>query len=237
MIDFPFLYRATIFTYTIKPEADNIQRIQRLFADKGLLPSMFQENINGLPTMRFEMIFPNGDWRIRFLEQRIDIVKGVDFNDVTQMITEHNFCSLAMDCFQRIMNEFGYKTFRLAFSAIYVLKDCDFDAVYNKLMHPCELFAKEKSKEWNFRNVFRFSKSINEKINTINYCFEATIGMVESTLPALFKSERVIFTTDLNTLQEETVDYKFTQEDTLDFFKNVSFWNEEVKESYCKLLS
>lgn len=237
MIDFPFLYRATVFTYTIKPETENIRRVQHLFEDKGLLPSMFQELVNGSPIMRFEMIVPNGDWRIRFLEQRIDIVKSVDFNDVTKMVKEHDFCSLVIDCFFRIMNEFGYKAFRLAFSGIYVLKDCDFQIVYNKLIRPCELFEKEKPKEWNFRNVFRFTKSINGNLNTLNYCFDANIGVVESTLPTLFKSERIIFNTDINTLQEETIDYKYTQEDVSDFFKNISFWNEEVKDSYCKLLS
>ena len=237
MIDFPFLYRATVFTYTIKPETENIQRIQHLFEDKGLLPSMFQENFNGIPTMRFEMIVPNGDWRIRFLEQRIDIVKSVDFKDVTKMVKEQSFCSLAMDCFQKIMTEFGYKASRLAFSGIYILKECDFQIVYNKLIHPCELFEKEKPKEWNFRNVFRFTKSINGKPNILNYCFDANIGLVESAFPTLFKSERIILSTDINTLQEETIDYKYTQEDISDFFKNISLWNEEVKESYCKLLS
>lgn len=71
----------------------------------------------------------------------------------------------------------------------------------------------------------------------MNYCIEATSGLVESTQPNLFKSRRVILTTDLNTFQEDTIDYKFSQESIKDFFDKIAFWNEEVKESYCKLLN
>lgn len=237
MIDFPFLYRATLFTYTIKPETENIQRIQHLFADKGLLPSMFQENINGIPFMRFEMIVPNGDLRIRFMEQRIDIIKSVDFSDFNKISTERNFCSFALECFQRIMNNFTYKAFRVAFSGVYILKELDIQKVCNKFINQCELFSKEKLTEWNFRNVFKLNKNINGEDQLLNYCIEATSGLVESTQPNLFKSRRVILTTDLNTFQEDTIDYKFSQESIKDFFDKIAFWNEEVKESYCKLLN
>ena len=240
MIDTKIVYVANIFVNNdILPNAKNITYFANEFADKGLVPTIFKQTTNLQTQNRLQLSSPNGEWIVRFLSDRIDIVKSAkSFN--TNIGEFEEFCQNAVDIWQKINKEYKKTANRIGITSTVLLKEMSEDnihKIFKKIFIPIPLFDLDKPISWENELVSRVSKLIlndNELINiTVN--LQRVQGRFKET-DSITEFDRVQLTLHFNTISENT-EYRFKDDAIIDFLKSGSTWQSELSNAILNHIS
>jgi hypothetical protein len=235
MIDIKVRYQAVAFMPSIEASQSNISQLMGLFADKGLIPTTFQEvTVKTLPTqpqLRFALQSPNNEWNIRFGIDRIDISKNATDGKGNNIGTIEQFCTDVSDIFARISSKHPQKANRLALSGNVLLEEMTtekLNTVYEKLFNSIKLYSDNKPVEWNLRINSRVQKQINSMNEHLNFISE--INRVSGLLnidQKLVPIDRIAVNLDINTIPNN-IENRFGEIEFADFYKNIPVWHNEL---------
>jgi len=235
MIDIKVRYQAVAFMSSIEASQSNISQLMGLFADKGLIPTTFQEmTVMALPTqpqLRFALQSPNNEWNIRFGIDRIDIFKNATDEKGKNIGTIEQFCADVSDIFAKISSKYPQKANRLALSGNILLEEMTtekLNGVYEKLFNSIKLYSENKPVEWNLRINSRVQRQINSISEQMNFISE--INRVSGLLnidQKLVPIDRIAVNLDINTIPNN-IESRFGEIEFVDFYKNIPVWHNEL---------
>ncbi|MDR1089536.1 MAG: hypothetical protein LBL79_00535 [Prevotella sp.] len=235
MIDIKVRYQAVAFVPSIEASPNNMSQLMGLFADKGLVPTTYQEvaiaPLPSQPQLRFSLQSPNNEWNIRFGINRIDVLKNAINGKGDNIGSIEQFCSDASDIFTKIYSKHPQKANRLGLSSNVLLEemtDEKLNDVYNKLFNPIKLYSDNKPLEWNSRVNSRIQKevnSVNEQINFISEINRASglLNIDQKLVPI----DRIAINLDINTIPNN-IENRFGEAEVVDFYKSVFAWHNEL---------
>lgn len=240
MIDIKVLYVANIFvSNSIEPSAKNISYFATAFEDRGLVPTIFKQVTNLQTQNRLQLSSSDNQWTIRFLDDRIDIVRATkSFNsDIGEF---EDFCNNAIDIWQKIDTKFKKTAKRIGITSTVILKemtDSEIDKIFRKLFIPIPLYDLDKPISWENELVSRIPKKILDIDELIN------IGVNLKRVQGQFKDndsivdfDRVQISLHINTASENA-EYRFKDVAIVDFLKSVSSWQLELSNSVLNHIS
>jgi hypothetical protein len=233
MIDIKVRYQAVAFMPSIEASQSNISQFMGLFADKGLIPTTFQEIaiMAPQPQLRFALQSTNNEWNISFGINRIDVVKNATDGKGNNIGTIEQFCTDVSDAFAKILSKYPQKANRLGLSSNVLLEEMTEDklnGVYEKLFNSTRLYSDNKPVEWNSRVNSRIQKqvnSINELMNFISEINRASglLNIDQKLVPI----DRIALNLDLNTIPNN-LENRFGEIEVADFYKNIPVWHNEL---------
>jgi len=248
MIDIKIKYQAVAFMPAMETTQSNISKMMELFADKGLVPTTFQEMAFGGPVpmtpqeiplsplvppmfqLRFSLNSPNNEWNIHFGIDRINIIKNPTDIKGSNLGTIEQFSADVSNFFARIL-KFSQKANRLALSSNIILEEMPeekLNNIYEKLFNPIRLYSDNKPAEWSSRSVSCIKKQVSSVEETINFVSEVNRVNGQISLNQAYMSlDRVAINLDINTILNNSK-YRFGESEIADFYKKVSIWYNDL---------
>jgi hypothetical protein len=241
MIDIDLKYQVVLFgSYEdIAPKPEIIKFFIESFADKGLIPTTFQEVSPAGIINRFSLSSSDGLWLIEFSTNRIDIHKTNKDIGVTEIGTIEQFIVEAKEIVAIIDSKFPKKYNRMSLNTRYLLHEMDEEAmasVYKKLNNPIDIYQENPIADWSNRAVSRIAYEISENselCNVISEVKRTTGNHTFNSKPA--KIDRVELHFDLNTYQGNT-DYRFDSNSLINFLDTISKVEADLKTKYLNLI-
>jgi hypothetical protein len=234
MIDIRVKYQASIFTSSIEASPTNISSLMSLFADKGFIPTTYQElpAINQAPVsltspLRFSLKTANNEWIVSFRTGRIDVernmtdAKGKNLGEIDQFGLD------TKDIFSKILSKYPQRASRIALASNLILHEMPADVlggIYLKLVHPTKTYAENPPVEWNVRSVSHLNKMINSNVELFNFCseigrFSGQMNLAQSIAPL----DRIAITLDINSIITEGRE-RFDEAGISDFCNEAPTW-------------
>jgi len=226
MIDVKMQYQASFFTdaQDIRPVPDTITCLMEAFRDRGLIPSAFQEigSTSPAPQPRIQLSSPNGEWRILFTTEKIDITKNPTDSRGTNIGEVSDFCSDVYDFFRRILTAIPKRGKRLALVTTFLLEKMteeELAGVYGKLFKPPAFYIEHPPFEWRWRSAASVpsafmdppqSQNVLLSVNRLRGEFYSTSGV------EIFDRLQLIL--DINTSPENS-DYRFQLQEVKSFYE------------------
>jgi hypothetical protein len=233
MIDIKVRYQAVVFMPGIEANQSNISQMMGLFADKGLVPTTFQEmSIATLfSQLQFALQSPDNEWNIRFGVDRIDISKNATDKKGSNIGTIEQFCADVTDNFLKIISKHTQKANRIALSSNVFLKEIAEDesqAVYLKFLKPIKIYSENIPNEWTSKMVARVPKQLNSTIEIFNFITDISkinghFNLNKESIPV----DRIAINMDINSIPNNTIN-RFGEAEIIDFYKNSPVWHNEV---------
>lgn len=234
MIDFFVNYRATIFTETISATSDNVARLVSCFADKQLLPNIYNELVEGQTSFSSVLELKNidGSFVIKFGLNRVDIfrIKQTPSMDIGSI---EDFCKLSKDCLKKILDMFPQKISRVALFISGIFKEIsssNMKDIYSNIFNTTPFIDASSLVEWNTRQVMRINfniGSLGEEL--VNFVLNLSKG--ELTLNnngQINMSDRIIIEIDTNT-------YQHNKNERFGYDEVSAFWDKAVLFNRSKL--
>lgn len=235
MVDIKVRYQAVAFVPGIETSQSNISQLMGLFADKGFLPTTYQEvEITPIPTppqMRFALQSQNNEWHIRFGIKRIDVIKNATDGKGNNIGQIEEFCSTSSEIFTKIFSKHLQKANRLGLSSNVLLEEMSeekLNGIYNKIFNPIQLYTENKPLEWNSRVNSRIPKIVNTFSEQINFISEINresglLNIDQNLVPI----DRIAINLDINTIPNNT-ENRFGEVEITNFYKNIPTWHNEL---------
>lgn len=234
MIDIKLLYIANIFVNNdILPNAKNITYFVNEFEDRGFVPTNFTQVINSQTHNRLQLSSPDNEWVVRFLDNRIDIVKSMKStkNDIGDF---DNFCNDVISIWQRINKQYNKTANRIGITSNVLFRemsDENLNNIFKKLFIPMRIYDLDNPIGWEHELISRISKKILSHEEFINVVLNL------KRVQGHYKDEDII--TDFDRIQlslhintsAENAEYRFKDDAIIDFFKSVSIWQFELSNS------
>jgi hypothetical protein len=253
MIDIKIRYQAVAFMPGMETNQSNISQMMGIFADKGLIPTTFQEVSMDIPTpaasqemslnfpvpqLRFSLNSPNNEWNIHFGIDKVGITKNATDIKGNNLGTIEQF-SIDISSFFAKIFRVSQKANRLALSSNVILKEMTeevLNSIYEKLFNPIQLYSDNKPTEWNSRAISRIRKQVSSAEEIINFISEINRINGQINLNQKFISlDRIAINLDINTIPNNSK-YRFGESEVADFYKTVSMWhNDLLKEIFEKV--
>lgn len=249
MIDFFMSYRASVFTDTIETSSENISKLLMLFADRGFLPNVYNEQIpivggfgpTQIPMSSFsvlELKSNDGKFAIKFGQGRIDIV--------TTMLTPssgvgdiNTFIEEADKCFKIIFAKFPRTFSRLAFASnalFKILPDDKLNDLYLTLVSPIKFYSENIPIEWNIRQVSKKEIDINDNKELMNVVCSLSRSLVTINENGnISNSNRIIIDFDINTIPEN-MEKRFSMEQYNSFTSIALNCQNRILEEYKSII-
>jgi hypothetical protein len=216
MIDIKLKYQASIFVDAddIAPSPDIISSLIDVFRDRNLVPNTFSEigPTPPVPKVRLRLSTTNNEWNVAFGTRRIDVDKNPVEPKGSNVGELSDFCSDAIDFFERILKRFNKRANRLSLNTNGLFEEMTKDqlsAVYKKLFSPTKFYDENPPFEWDWRSVSLIPINILELKDSLNVItiikrIRGEIG--DQSGISLF--DRLQFAPDINTTDRNT-DYRF----------------------------
>jgi hypothetical protein len=234
MIDIKLLYIANVFVNNdIVPNAKNITYFVNEFEDRGFVPTSFKQVINSQAHNRLQLSSPDNEWVVRFLDDRIDIVKSMKStkNDIGDF---DDFCQDAISIWQKINKQYNKTANRIGITSNVLLKEMSNDNlknIFKKLFIPFPVYNLDNPISWEHELISRIPKKILSSEELIN------VALNLKRVQGQYKDEDIVTDFDrvqlslhLNTNAENT-EYRFKDDAIIDFLKSVSSWQSELSNS------
>lgn len=240
MIDIKLLYVANIFVNNdILPNARNITYFVNEFEDMGLVPTNFKQISNMQSLNRLQLSSPDNEWLVRFLDDRIDIVKSMKStnNDIGEF---DDFCKNVISIWEKINKQYKKTANRIGITTNVLLKEMseeNLSSIFNKLFIPIPLYNLDKPISWENELVSRTSKKIlsNDELINIAVNLKRVQGQYKDE-DTLTDFDRVQLSFHINTISENT-EYRFKNDAIIDFLQSVSTLHAELSNSVINHIS
>lgn len=218
MNEVPIKYQAMFFSNMedIVPSADIIPTFLKMFQDKEVLPSIFQEfGPNQMETKnRLGLISSNNEWLISIPRDRIIIQKNLtNFND-GKIGTLEEFIQDAVSFISRILKEFPRKGSRLALissSTTMKLSDEKMQKIFHQFFNLPKFYNENTSISWKTNLIAKTSIKIQEQQENLNASTSLIWlknNLMESGIIPFFDlsvlENRFLIELDINTYQGNT---------------------------------
>lgn len=221
-------YQASVFVKTndMNPTPEVISELLKMFRDKELLPTTFQEisNESPIPAVRLRLNSQNKEWVINFSGARIDIEKNPTDPSGKNLGSIEDFANDASDFFGRIFRKFHKKGHRLSLITAGILEEMNQEKLkemYTKVFNPLPFYAVSEPFEWSSRSVAHSEidfGEVNEKINVITNINRVRGQLLDKAQLSNFDRIEVAF--DINTISEND-ENRFSEENLETFFTSV----------------
>jgi len=225
MLDIRLRHQASIFVDAndIVPSPDIISSLIDVFRYKNLIPNTFQEIglTSPVPKVRLRLSTTNNEWNISFATHRIDVDKNQIEPRGSNVGELSDFCSDAIDFFERILNRFNKRANRLTLNTNGLFEEMTEDqlsAVYKKLFRPPKFYDENPPFEWDWRSGSQIPIKILELRDSLN-----VITMIKRVRGEIGGQsgvsifDRLQFVPDINTTHLNT-DYRFELTHIKSFF-------------------
>lgn len=219
MIDIKILYIAHIFIgkHQIIPNAQNITFFVKEFEDRGLIPTSLKSNDSNI----LQLSDPSGEWVIRFLETRIDIVKAAKDNSNDLGEFDH-FCKDVIDIWQRINKEYNKLANRISVTSRVLFKEMSEKALkkaFMALFNPIHSHGLDNPIGWSGKMVSQTPHIIGNREEVLN------TGIDLNRVQGKYKEDenfvdfdRLELSIHINTLEKNT-DYRFKDDQISNFYE------------------
>ncbi|MHA1789464.1 MAG: hypothetical protein ACTSXT_09575 [Candidatus Helarchaeota archaeon] len=241
MIDFALKYQSVIFGSfeEITPNADNFKYFIDEFRDKELIPAMFQEvSAKGVKN-RFILKSQNDEWNIEFGSDRLDIKKVNRNINVINFGNKEGFLKDVLSILEVVFSKFPRKSNRISFISHYFCKPLKTQELNNIILNISDLpktFINNPPVNWNHRYVSRIEKMINKKKELLNFIGEINRIQGRLKIDSEIKDfDRIELKFDINTFQNNQ-DYRFEQNDLVDFYTKVNKWENDLLNEFIQLM-
>lgn len=235
MIDIKLLYIVNIYVSNdIIPNAKNITYFVNEFEDMGFVPTNFKQVTNSQSHNRLQLSSPDNEWVIRFLDDRIDIVKSMKSISNNSIGEFDNFCQNAIIIWQKINKQYNKTASRIGITTNVLLKemsDENLKSIFEKLFIPIRLYNLDNPISWEDELISRVSKKIlsNDELMNVAVNLKRVQGQYNDE-DNLTDFDRVQLSLHINTISENT-EYRFKDDAIIDFLKSVSSWQSELSNS------
>lgn len=210
MFDVLGKYQASLFVKSteIVPSPDVISTLLKMFSDKELLPSTFQEigPQSLTPQVRLRLNSQNNEWGINFATNRIDIEKNPVLPGGKNLGDLRDFVKDVKDFFSRILGQYKKKGNRLSLITAGMLCEMteeQLSGIYTKLFRPLPFYEETMPFEWNQRCASKYEKQIGSEIEQLNVI--TNISRIKGQfvdLERVTQFDRIEVTFDINTAAE-----------------------------------
>jgi len=211
MFDIYGKFQASIFidASDITPTSPYFSKLFDILKDRGLLPSIVQEN-NSIITPnnahRLRLQSPTNLWSVTFLSNRIDIEKMSVIGEPNSLGDISNFIEEVNIIFCKISSVFAEKGSRIALITGGLLKEMDsasLSNVYNKIFSVLPFYNENIPFEWSWKSTSKSIIKINNEDESINVNTFLNRGIGKINLQTSFMDyDRVVVDFDLNSVME-----------------------------------
>jgi len=225
MIDIRLKHQASIFVNAndILPSPDIISSLIDVFRDKNFIPNTFQEIgfTSPLPKARLRLSTTNNEWNIAFATHRIDVDKNQIEPRGSNVGELSDFCSDAIDFFERILNRFNKRANRFTLNTNGLFEEMTEDrlsSIYKKLFRTPKFYDENPPFEWDWRSASRIPIKILDLTDNLNVV--TIIKRVRGEIggqSGVATFDRLQFAPDINTTDLNT-DYRFELTHIKNFF-------------------
>jgi hypothetical protein len=233
MLDVKLLYVATVFVQgnDIIPNVKNITFLVKEFEDKGLIPNNFRNEKSNNSRNNLQLSNSNNELIVRFLENRIDIVRAKQPETNDSIGEFDSFCDEAIEIWQRINKEYHKKGSRLGVTSHSLwnnLSEEKLQNIYSKIFTPLPIKELEAPINWENHIVSRVTKQILNKDETIN------LGLGIDRLQGNYKEkdslidfDGIKIAIDINTISEND-NFRFEDTEITAFLSSAKIWNNDL---------
>jgi len=224
MIDIRLKHQASIFVNAndILPTPDRISSLIDVFRDKNFIPNTFQEMsiTSPLPKARLRLSTINNEWNIAFATQRIDVDKNQIEPRGSNVGELSDFCSEAIDIFERILKMFNKRANRFTLNTNGLFEEMTEDrlsSIYKKLFRLPKFYDENPPFEWDWRSASRIPIKILDLTDNLNVI--TIIKRIRGDISGqggITTFDRLQFAPDINTTDLNT-DYRFELAHIKDF--------------------
>lgn len=156
----------------ITPSPDIISPLIDIFRDKTFIPNTFQEigPPSPVPKVRLRLSTTNNEWNIAFATHRIDIDKNPIEPRGSNLGELSDFCSEAMDFFERILNKFNKRANRLTLNTnglFEEMTEAQLSTIHTKLFKTTKFYSENPPFEWDWRSVSEIPIKILELTDSL----------------------------------------------------------------------
>lgn len=225
----------------ISPNVDVIKYFIEVFADRGLIPSQFNElsfdiaGGAGKNANRLSLTSKDSSWNIRFSHDRADFVlTNIDIGKFS-MLSKADFLSDFNEIHARINEKFPKKIKRLGFVNQYLITGIPIDDVSKKISRTPEIMTDTPSIEFSNKVATRTTIKVPEEeiMNISGELRWLRTNMKIENQDKIF--DGLLMTIDINTLGEKT-EYRIDADKIKNILAESTTIEDSVREGYLKLL-